>query len=355
MADAAPRSSTATRVLAALGVIAMIAVALVWWHGRRDAPAPSSDALEATAPASSPTRGSAAGRAGGVEAIATPDARAAGAAAAAPQAHVPRVVRGAPSAGRDAFERARNLGALFNALRNQTDPDALFFAQRALRECMPYLMASTGGGQPPALDRYRPALPDDPMTARRQAAYTALQTRCSGFDLGPDPAAAARSLRDAFAAVNDPRAALEQAAGALRRGTAPADAMDRVRAVTADGDPYAMEQASGVMSALRGRYVFVLDGQVVKPDIVAAGWMMAACDSGRSCGTEWVQAPCAFLTECDASSLESSLQRYQLTPSEYDAMQQVRTRIVRGVSTGEWDPALFAPHPAPPGYRRWGP
>jgi hypothetical protein len=193
------------------------------------------------------------------------------------------------------------------------------------------------------------------MTTRRQAAYATLQARCSGFDLGSDPGAAARGLRDALASVDDRRAALEQTAVALRRGGAPAEAMDKVRAVIADGDPYAMEQASSVMSALRGRYVFVLDGQVVKPDIVAAGWMMAACDSGRSCGEEWVQAPCAFLTECDARDLESSLQRYQLTPSEYDAMQQVRTRIARGLASGQWDPALFAPQAAPPGYRRWGP
>jgi hypothetical protein len=141
----------------------------------------------------------------------------------------------------------------------------------------------------------------------------------------------------------------------VRKGTAPADAMDKVRTLSANGDPYAIEQASGVMGALRGRYVFVLDGQVVKPDVVAAGWMLASCDAGRSCGGEWVQAPCAFLTECDARDLESSLQRYQLTPSEYDAVQQVRARVTRGVASGQWDPSLFAPQPAPPGYRRWGP
>jgi hypothetical protein len=156
-------------------------------------------------------------------------------------------------------------------------------------------------------------------------------------------------------AANDPRAALEQTALALRRGGAPADAMDKVRAAAGGGDPYAIEQASAVMGAMRGRYVFVLDGQVVKPDIVAAGWMMAACDAGRSCGDEWVQAPCAFLAECDARDLEGSLQRYQLTPSEYDAMQRVRASVTRGVASGQWDPSLFAPQTAPPGYRRWGP
>ena len=110
------------------------------------------------------------------------------------------------------------------------------------------------------------------------------------------------------------------------------------------------------MSAMRGRYVFMLDGQVVKPDIVAAGWMMASCDAGRSCGDEWVQAPCAFLTECDARDLESSLQRYQLTPSEYDAMQQVRARVTRGVATGQWDAvAVRAAAGRRRGYRRWGP
>jgi hypothetical protein len=348
-----PRRRLAARVVSAIGIVAMIAVGVTWWNARRvavSATSPAPDVVDSTGS----TRTARAGSGGSVEAIAAPDARAAAASTAA-TARAPRVARGQASAARDAFERATNLGALFNALRNQRDPDSLFFAQRALRECMPYLMASGAAGQAPALDRYRPALPDDPMTARRQAAYAALQTRCSGFDLGPDPAAGARSLRDAFASVDDRRAALEQSAIALRRGGAPAEAMDKVRAVTADGDPYAMEQASSVMSALRGRYVFVLDGQVVKPDIVAAGWMIAACDAGRSCGDEWVQAPCAFLTECDARDLESSLQRYQLTPSEYDAMQQVRMRIARGLASGQWDPALFAPQTAPPGYRRWGP
>jgi len=229
--------------------------------------------------------------------------------AATERTAVSRVVRGRTSAGRDAFERARNLGAVFNALRAQGDPDALFFAQRALRECMPYVLSGASAGQPPALDRYRPAPPGDPMTARRQAAYAAVQARCSGFDLGADPWAAARGLREALLAASDPRATLEQAAASVRKGTAPAEAMDKVRALTADGDPYAIEQASTVMGALRGRYVFVLDGQVVKPDIAAAGWMLASCDAGRSCGDEWVQAPCAFLTECDARDLESSLQR----------------------------------------------
>jgi hypothetical protein len=68
-----------------------------------------------------------------------------------------------------------------------------------------------------------------------------------------------------------------------------------------------------------------------------------------------VQAPCAFLTECDARDLEASLQRYQLTPAEFDRMQQVRTRVMNGVASGQWDAALFSPQTPPPGYRRWGP
>jgi hypothetical protein len=347
-----PARRHGVRLAVVAAALAAVVGAIAWWSARDAAPVPAPSAaapvdLQARAPAAVPSSG---------PAQAAPAAPAgSGAPAGVAQGRAPRVVRGPASAGRDAFERARNLGALFNALHAQADPDALFFAQRALRECMPYVLANGTAGQPPALDRYRPALPDDPMTPRRAAAYSALQDRCSGFDLGADPFATARALREALAATSDPRAALEQAAMAVRRGGAPGEIMDKVRAIAGDGDPYALEQASGVMSALRGRYVFVLDGQVVKPDIVAAGWMMAACDAGRSCGDEWVQAPCAFLTECDARDLESSLQRYQLTPSEYEAMQQVRARITRGVTTGQWDASLFAPQAAPPGYRRWGP
>jgi len=36
-------------------------------------------------------------------------------------------------------------------------------------------------------------------------------------------------------------------------------------------------------------------------------------------------------------------------------MQQVRARVARGVASGQWDASLFAPQPAPPGYRRFGP
>jgi len=72
-------------------------------------------------------------------------------------------------------------------------------------------------------------------------------------------------------------------------------------------------------------------------------------------GAEWVQAPCAFITECDARDLESSMQRYQLTPQDYDRMQLVRSRINQGVASGQWDAALFTPQAPPPGYRRWGP
>ena len=266
-----------------------------------------------------------------------------------------RAVRGAVTANRDAFERARNLGTLFNTLILSTDPDALFFAERALRECMPYLMAAGQSTQAPPLDKYRPAPAEDPMTARRRDAYAALQARCSGFDLGSDPPATRKALRDALLAANDPRAALEQMAVGLRRGTAPDAAMDKTRELASTGDPYVLEQASALMSSMRSKYVFMLDGQLVRPDIVAAGWMMAACDAGRSCGAEWVQAPCAFITECDARDLESSMQRYQLTPQEYDRMQQVRSRVNRGVLTGQWDPALFTPQAPPPGYRRWGP
>jgi hypothetical protein len=269
-------------------------------------------------------------------------------------ANAPRVVRGTPSAARDAFERAHSLGAVYQQLRPQADAESLFFAERALRECMQFV---TGGaqGQPPPLDRYRPAPPDDPVTARRQAAYTALQTRCSGFDLGADPAGAAKALREALLASSGPRAALEQMALAVRKGGSPDAMMNRAREMTADGDPYSLEQASSLMSALRGRWVFMVDGQLVRPDLMAASWMMAACDAGRSCGGEWVQSPCAFLGECDAQNLESMMQRYQLTPSEFDRMQLVRNRIMRGVATGQWDPALFAPQSPPPGYRRWGP
>jgi hypothetical protein len=337
-----------TALLLALGVV----LSFVW----RGPAAPARDATAtnpSTADAARAAIGTdAAGASGAATAPTQPQTRAA---PAAPTTRPPHVARGTPSPARDAYERARSLGALFNALHTQSDPETLFFAQRALRDCLPYIRAATQAGQPPALDRYRPAPPDDPMTSRRKAAYETLQGRCSGFDLGADPAATEKALRDALAVANDPRATLEQAAGAVRRGGAPEDALNQVKAATANGDPYALEQASAVMSAMRGRYVFVLDGQVVKPDIVAAGWMMAACDAGRSCGEEWVQAPCAFLTECDARDLESSLQRYQLTPSEFDAMQQVRARVMRGVAGGPWDAALFAPQPAPPGYRRWGP
>lgn len=313
---------------------------------------PAASLPPSAAPAPSAGTGSSAS-AGGVVAFSPADAAHAPG-AASPGSAVARVVRGPRTAGRAAFEGAKNLGAVYNALHLQSDPDAMFFAERALRDCMPYVLAAEGG-QPPALDRYRPAVPDDPMTARRRSAYAAVQARCSGFDVGADPWNALRGLRAALAGSGDPRAALAEAAGAMRRGTDPAAVMEKVRAAAGGGDPYAIEQASGVMGAMRGRYVFVLDGQVVKPDIVAAGWMMAACDAGRSCGDEWVQAPCAFLTECDARDLESSLQRYQLTPSEYDAMQQVRSRVSRGVATGQWDAELFAPVPAPPLYRRWGP
>ena len=273
-------------------------------------------------------------------------------AAPPPQA---RAVRGPMTANREAFERARNLGTLFNTLILSTDPDALFFAERALRECQPYIMAAAQTTTPPPLDRYRPAPPDDPMTARRQEAYTALQARCSGFDLGSDPAATRKALRDALLAANDPRAALEQMTAGLRRGTAPEAAMEKARELASTGDPYVLEQASALMASMRSRYVFMLDGQLVRPDIVAAGWMMAACDAGRSCGAEWVQAPCAFITECDARDLESSMQRYQLTPQDYDRMQLVRNRINQGVASGQWDAALFMPQSPPPGYRRWGP
>ena len=346
-----PHSSSARPIALALVLVALAAAGVVMFSLNasrettvaRDAPPVEPGSATATAR-------SAAGSGSAANAIASQR----GAAVVNPSP-APRAVRGSVSAARDAFERARSLGAVFNALRGQSDADALFFAQRALRECMPYVLSGAPAGQAPALDRYRPAPPDDPMTARRQESYAALQARCSGFDLGADPAAAARALREAVLASNDPRALLEQAAMGVRRGTPPADAMEKVRTFTANGDPYAIEQAGAVMSALRGRYVFVLDGQVVKPDIVAAGWMLAACDAGRSCGGEWVQAPCAFLTECDARDLESSLQRYQLTPSEFDAMQQVRARVTRGVASGQWDASLFTPQPAPPLYRRWGP
>lgn len=333
-------------------VAAGIVLSFVW----RGPAAPPRTAPAASAPANDAAQVSGATDAtrpaGTVGTLPQPQA---GMAPQMPASSAPRVSRGTPSAVRDAYERARNLGTLFNALHTQSDPEALFFAQRALRDCLPFINAAAQTGQPPAMDRYRPAPPDHPMTSRREAAYGTLQARCSGFDLGANPVAAAKALREALLATNAPRAALEQTAASVRRGGAPADAIDQVKMATANGDPYALEQASAVMSAMRGRYVFVLDGQVVKPDIVAAGWMMAACDAGRSCGEEWVQAPCAFLTECDARDLESSLQRYQLTPAEFDAMQQVRARVMRGVADGQWDAALFAPQPAPPGYRRWGP
>ena len=300
-----------------------------------------------TAPASS---ASAAG-AGSVAVTPPPPARDVAPAPATPV----RTARGAMTASREAFEHARNLGTLFNTLILANDPDALFFAERALRECMPYLMAGGQSTEPPPLDRYRPAPAGDPLTSRRQEAYAALQARCSGFDLGSDPPATRKALRDTLLAANDPRATLEQMAVGLRRGTAPDAAMDKTRELAATGDPYVLEQASALFASMRSKYVFMLDGQLVRPDIVAAGWMMAACDAGRSCGAEWVQAPCAFITECDARDLESSMQRYQLTPQDYDRMQQVRMRINRGVASGQWDAALFTPQAPPPGYRRWGP
>jgi len=167
-------------LLLALGVVLSFA-----WRG----PAPARDATAtnpSTADAARAAIGTdAAGASGTATAPTQPQTRAA---PAAPTTRPPHVARGTPSPARDAYERARSLGALFNALHTQSDPETLFFAQRALRDCLPYIRAATQAGQPPALDRYRPAPPDDPMTSRRKAAYETLQGRCSGFDLGADPA-----------------------------------------------------------------------------------------------------------------------------------------------------------------------
>ncbi len=350
--------STAWRLPALLLAVALVAAGVYAALDRAHPPAAAdpAGAAGAAGPVATlrgPDRGAALA---GSRALGAPSVLpAAGAGAGATPAGAARRAQGTLSPNREAFEKARNLGALFNALIVSTDPDALFFAERALRECMPYIMAAGQSSEAPPLDKYRPARADDPLTARRQQAYGALQARCSGFDLGADPPATRKALHDALLATSDPRAALEQASAALRKGAAPEGAMDRTRELAATGDPYLLEQASAAMSAMRGRYVFMVDGQLVRPDIVAAGWMMAACDAGRSCGAEWVDAPCAFLTECDARDLESSMQRYQLTPLEYERMQQVRALVTRGVASGQWDPALFAPQPPPPGYRRWGP
>jgi hypothetical protein len=263
--------------------------------------------------------------------------------------------RGAASPARDAYERAAMLGAVFNALRAQGDPDALFFAERALHDCAQLLLAGDQAGSAVPIDRYRPLAGGDPVAARRKAAYDRLSTRCAGFDLGADPAATARALRDAWLASGDPRAALAQAALAVRRGADPAAAMQQARELTSAGDPYMLDETAALVGAMRGRYVFMFDGQLVRPDVVAAAWSLAACDAGRECGAASVEAPCAFLAECDATDLETSLARYQLAPGDFDRMQLVRARIVQGFAANRWDPALFAPQPQPPWYRRGGP
>ena len=267
----------------------------------------------------------------------------------------PRISRGAASAARDAYEHARNLGSVYNALRAQADPDAVFFAERALRDCAQLLGSGSTPGDIVPVDRYRPLAGTDPLGARRQSAYGALQSRCSGFDLDGDVGSTLSALRGTLVAANDPRTALGELAQGVRRGGDPAAVMSKARELTAGGDPYLLEEAAGVMGAMRGRYVFMFDGQLVRPDVVAAAWTMAACDAGRACGSEAVQAPCAFLGECDAPDFETSLARYQLTPMEFERMQLVRARIAQGVASGQWDAALFSPQPQPPWYRRQGP
>lgn len=265
------------------------------------------------------------------------------------------VRRGAASPARDAYERAAMLGAVFNALRAHGDPDALFFAERALHDCAQLLLAGDHAGTAVPIDRYRPLAGADSVAARRKLAYDRLSTRCAGFDLGADPAATARALRDAWLASGDPRAALAQTALAVRRGADPAAAMQQARELTSAGDPYMLDETAALVSAMRGRYVFMFDGQLVRPDVVAAAWSLAACDAGRECGAASVEAPCAFLAECDATDLETSLARYQLAPGDFDRMQLVRARIVQGFAANRWDAALFAPQPQPPWYRRGGP
>jgi hypothetical protein len=339
--------------------VACAAVALwgaVWLLVARDdaaQPAGATAAADAPAAAGSPAAHPMPGGDTSAVVAVTPPRVAPGAVAASPAAKRER--RGAVTPSRDAYERARNLGAVFNALHAQSDPDALYFAERALRDCAQLLLPGDKAGEPVPIDRYRPIKDGDPVSARRKAAYDALSTRCAGFDLGDDPAATVRALREALLAADDPRATLAQLARTLRRGTDPSAAMAQVQALTASGDPYVLEQAASLMHALRGRYVFMFDGELVRPDVVAAAWSLASCDAGRDCGPGTVQAPCAFLAECDAIDFETSLARYQLAPSDFERMQLVRARIVQGFGANNWDPALFAPQPQPPWYRRSGP
>src|SRR5699024_260301 len=154
------------------------------------------------------------------------------------------------------FETAKNYAALYAELSSRGDADSLYFARRALNECLPFIT----GGENFKIDHSVALRPNDPSTPLRIAAFNEQKSRCNGFNLGSstDLWATRRALRDQLVAAGDPRMQAEQLRWAVMRGTPVDSAMRSLGELVQSGDPYVLDQAGSTLTAIKDKGDFLV-------------------------------------------------------------------------------------------------
>ena len=250
------------------------------------------------------------------------------------------------SSPRRKFETARNYATLYAELSSRGDPDSLYFARRALNECLPFI----AGGDNFKIDQSVALRPNDPSTAQRVAAFNEQKSRCDGFNLGSpsDVWATRRALRDQLMAAGDPRMQAEQMRWAIMRGTPVDSAMRSLGELAQSGDPYVLEQAGSALGAIKDKGEFLVgpEREPASAEVVGAAFRLAACDAGADCSASRLWQACAINAECGAQSRTEYAQRYRFTPAQFELVERVRGVIQQGIAAGDISARIVSSNPA---------
>ena len=252
----------------------------------------------------------------------------------------------AASSPRRKFETAKNYAALYAELSSRGDADSLYFARRALNECLPFIT----GGEGFKVDQTVALRPNDASTPLRIAAFNEQKSRCEGFNLGSSQElwATRRALRDQLVAAGDPRIQAEQLRWAIMRGTPVDTAMRSLGQLAQGGDPYVLDQAGSTVAAIKDKSEFLVgpDREPASSEVVGAAFRLAACDAGADCGAARLWQACAINAECGAQTRSDYVQRYRFSPAQFELVQRVRQAIEQGIAAGDMGERIIASKPA---------
>jgi hypothetical protein len=232
------------------------------------------------------------------------------------------------------------------------DAEAKYLASRALEIC------NQQKGDANWLEKQKENVikqiaPNDPQRDTRITAINAMQFNHCGAILAATASAGAKgstfnanALLQQAASLGDPKAQMFALDASLQKRGMKVEAVTEsewknMQDALNSQDPAAIRRVGMIMSGLAGNQgmAYGPDGQFANRQVAMSAWTLAACDAGLPCGPEsaLLVNACGYSAQCNASNVEQLYSQYQLSPTHYSQVQQLRAVISEAIRTNRWD------------------